>query len=168
MGTARARRIGRLSPLVAALTLVAGLGACTRANDDGYGNAPGANTRVGDVLVRYAHLEDPADTDVYPPGSDVPLYVWLSNQSDEPVTLVGASSEASASVGVNTGGLPITLPPGQLLELGRDGRHLELIDTNQQIAGQDLVPVTLTFDPGGSTTVSVEPVEVLPGEAGGE
>lgn len=152
-----------------AIILLTSLGACTRADDDGYGDAPGASTRVGDVLVRFAHLEDPADTDVYPAGSDVPLYVWLSNESDEPVSLVGASSEAASTVGINVGGLPVTIPPGQLLELGRSGRHLELVDTKQQITGQDRVHVTLTFEPGGTTTIDVEPVDVvLPGGAGGE
>lgn len=148
--------------------VVLGSASCARPNDDGFGDAPGANGQVGDVLVRYAHLEDPADTDRYAAGSNVPLYVWLFNESSSPVTLVGASSDVAAAVGVSTGGLPLTVPPGELLELGRTGRHLELIDIDQPIAGQDLVPVTLTFDPGGSLTLMVEPVEVLPGEAEGE
>lgn len=148
--------------------MLLGLTSCARPNDDGYGDAPGANGQVGDVLVRYAHLEDPADTDLYPAGSDVPLYVWLSNQSSSPVKLVEASSDVASSVGITTGGLPVSIPPGQLLELGRTGRHLELIGIDQPIAGQDLVPVTFTFEPGGSLTLMVEPVEVLPGEAEGE
>lgn len=42
-------------------------------------NPPGANTRVGPVLIRYAHIAEPPDGP-WEPGDDAPFSLLLFNQ----------------------------------------------------------------------------------------
>lgn len=62
-------------------------------------DAPGQNARVGDIMIRYAHVAEPRGRP-WQPGSDVPAYVWLYNKGGEADRLVGADTPNAASVDI--------------------------------------------------------------------
>ncbi|WP_298459879.1 copper chaperone PCu(A)C [uncultured Cellulomonas sp.] len=154
----RARRaVGVVGVLATALTL----GACGRGQEFVENNPPGANVTVNDISVRYAHLEDPDTPGTgYVPGDDVPLYLWLQNESSQDATLVEVSSEIASGVTLEGAQPPVELPIGTLVEMGPDDPHFVLEDITTQIRGAELVPVTLTFSDGARVEIMVEAVEV--------
>ncbi|MFF8104401.1 hypothetical protein ACF07S_32680 [Streptomyces sp. NPDC016640] len=73
-------------------------------------DAPGQNARIGDIMIRYAHVPEPRGKP-WQPGSDVPAYVWLYNKGSEADKLLGASTPNATSVDiVDSDGKP--LPDG--------------------------------------------------------
>ncbi len=148
---------------VALLSVAGALVSCGGENGP-FGNAPGANAQVGDIAIRYAHLEDPENSDSYPAGADVPFYVWLQNEGDRPVQLADVTSDLATRVSMTEGELPVELPVAQLVEFGPSERHFILEDITRQIRAQDLVDVTLTFSDGSRAELEVEGVEVQPAE----
>lgn len=155
----RMRRV--LLAAVAALGLVLSLGSCGGGRS-GFGDSPGANTRAGDVVIRFAHLEDPTNADSYPAGADVPFYIWLLNESDKEVFLSSVTTPLAPSVSMTKGSLPVSLPPNRLVALGPKEEHLVLDDIDHMIRGQEIVPVTVKFSDGSSAELEVEPIEVDP------
>ncbi|MCZ7456268.1 copper chaperone PCu(A)C [Streptomyces sp. WMMC940] len=137
------------------LTALVGVAGC--GNDNEY-NPPGANARVGQVLIRYAHIAQPPDGP-WEKGDDVPFYTWLFNQGQTSDRLLGAETTVAGSVDiVNADGAargPVTLPPGKLVEL-EDGRvHLMLRGLRRQIRGGDYVWITLRFERAGEIALQV-------------
>lgn len=157
--SARTRR-GLLSAVVA-MAMAMALASCGGGDSD-FGDSPGANTRAGDVVIRFAHLEDPTNADSYPAGADVPFYVWLLNDGDQEVFLSSVTTPLAPSVSMTKGSLPVSLPPNRLVALGPKEEHLVLDDIDHPIRGQELVPVTVKFSDGSSAELEVEPIEVDP------
>lgn len=123
-------------------------------------DAPGQNTRVGDLMIRYAHLAEPTGGP-WQPGDDVPAYVWLYNKSGGADRLVGASSPMAASVDiVDADGKPlpdgVELPKNDLVELEPGRNHLLLRDVREVIRGGDATEITLRFEDAGSTTFVIQ------------
>lgn len=156
-----ARSRGRLLAAVVTPAVALAVASCGGGGSD-FGDSPGANTRAGDVVIRYAHLEDPADADSYPAGADVPFYVWLLNEGDQEVFLSSVTTPLAPSVSMTKGSLPVSLPPNRLVALGPREEHLVLDDIDHQIRGQEIVPVTVKFSDGSSAELEVEPIEVDP------
>ncbi|EHN77912.1 copper chaperone PCu(A)C [Streptomyces cinereoruber] len=122
-------------------------------------NAPGQNARVGDIMIRYAHVAEPRG-EPWQPGDDVPAYVWLYNKGSEADRLVGASTPNAASVDiVDSEGKPlpggVDLPPDQLVELEPSKSHLVLRDVREVIRGGDFMKFTMRFEKAGSITFNI-------------
>ncbi|CAL9320519.1 hypothetical protein SUDANB148_06161 [Streptomyces sp. SudanB148_2056] len=134
------------------------LGATGCGSDGGDYNPPGANARVGPVLIRYAHIAEPPDGP-WEQGDDAPFYVWFFNQGQEPDRLLGAETTVARSVDiVDADGAvrgPVVLPTGKLVELEKGHAHLLLRDLRQQIRGGDYVWVTLRFERAGEIALQV-------------
>lgn len=121
---------------------------------------PGTNVRVNDISIRYAHLEAPVDEDGWQPGDDVPLYLWVVNESGEPAALTAASSPIATSVSPVGEELPLELPTGELLQLGPEGEYLVLEDIDRQVRGAEFVPVELTLGDDTVVQIQVEAIDV--------
>ncbi|WP_328773630.1 copper chaperone PCu(A)C [Streptomyces sp. NBC_00286] len=121
-------------------------------------NPPGANARLGPVLIRYAHIAEPPDGP-WEPGDDAPFYLWLFNQGQREDRLLGAETAVARSVDiVSTDGTvrgPVPLPTGNLVELEKGRAHLLLRDLRQQIRGGDYVWITLRFERAGEIALQV-------------
>ncbi|MEU3249908.1 copper chaperone PCu(A)C [Streptomyces sp. NPDC006997] len=156
-----ARTTGVRRRAIAFLTVVclAALGTAGCAGDDKLThNPPGANARIGPVLIRYAHLAEPPD-DPWQRGADVPFYLWLFNQGQRADRLLGAETTVAESVAiVSSDGAaedPVPLPPGELVELEKGRTHLLLKGLKQQIRGGDYVWITLRFERAGEIALQV-------------
>lgn len=132
------------------------------AQDDPGVNSPGTNLRVNDVAIRYAHLENTEDEDGWVEGDDVPLYLWFQNEADESALVTSVESPLATSVALTDGALPLSLPPGRLVQMGPREDHFVLEDIRTQIRGQEFVPVVLTFADGTSVEFEVEAIDVNP------
>ncbi len=143
--SARSRRI-----LLTLLALATTTGCANHRNT--FGDAPGTNLSVNGVAIRYAHLEAPDDPAGWQPGDDVPLYVWLLNESDENRSLSGASSVIAPRVTLSTGAWPVPLPQGKWVQLERSQTHLVLHDVTEQVRGALFVSVTLEISDANETT----------------
>ncbi|MER5213590.1 copper chaperone PCu(A)C [Streptomyces sp. NPDC002838] len=121
-------------------------------------NPPGANARVGPVLIRYAHIAEPPDGP-WEPGDDAPFYLWLFNQGQRKDRLLGAETAVARSVDIvsadGTVRGPVALPTGNLVELEKGRAHLLLRDLRQQIRGGDFVWITLRFERAGEIALQV-------------
>lgn len=157
----RVRMTGRWRRTVAALLAgclaAVGMTGCFGDADITH-NPPGANVRVGPVLIRYAHIAEPPDGP-WEPGDDAPFYLWLFNQGQRADRLLGAETTAAQSVDIVTADGtvrgPLNVPTGQLLELERGRVHLVLRDLRQQIRGGDYVWITLRFERAGEIALQV-------------
>ncbi|MDG9711345.1 copper chaperone PCu(A)C [Streptomyces sp. DH10] len=123
-------------------------------------DAPGRNARVGDLVIRYAHVAVPLG-EPWQPGDDVPAYVGLHNMSDQAGNLVGASTPNAASVDIvdsDSKPLPggVDLPVNQLVELEQGKAHLVLRDVRRLIRGGDFMKFTMRFENAGSITCNVQ------------
>jgi copper(I)-binding protein len=156
----RNRRVrGRLVCLL--LTAALSLTACGNTDpfDPAEWQAPGADTRIGDIKIRYGHVAEPTGQP-HPVGADVPVYLWLYNDGDTADALVAASSPAAARVdpvggdGV-PGTLPWTLPARGELILQPGRAHLVLRQVNRTMRGGDFVPLELHFAEAGKIRLSV-------------
>ncbi|MFE1586911.1 copper chaperone PCu(A)C [Streptomyces sp. NPDC058737] len=154
------RRRKALVGYAAALALAAG--GC--GGDDTFSlpdwGAPGQNARVGDVMIRYAHVAEPKGGP-WQPGDDVSAYVWLYNKGDDGDRLVSASTPNAASVDVvDADGKKladgVSLPEKKLVELERGKTHLLLRDVREQIRGGDFMKCTMKFEDAGSVTFNIQ------------
>ncbi|MEU6180446.1 copper chaperone PCu(A)C [Streptomyces coeruleorubidus] len=123
-------------------------------------DAPGQNARVGDIMIRYAHVAEPRGRP-WQPGSDVPAYVWLYNKGSEADKLLDASTPNAASVDiVDSDGKPlpdgVDLPANQLVELEQGKVHLVLRDVREVIRGGDFMRFTMRFEKAGSSTFNIQ------------
>ncbi|MGW5088392.1 copper chaperone PCu(A)C [Streptomyces coelicoflavus] len=123
-------------------------------------HAPGQNARVGDIMIRYAHVAEPQGGP-WQPGDDVPAYVWLYNKGDKDDRLVSASTPNAASVDVvDADGKKVaddvSLPENKLVELERGKTHLVLRDVRETIRGGDFMKFTMKFENAGSVTFDIQ------------
>ncbi|GAA2498365.1 copper chaperone PCu(A)C [Streptomyces gobitricini] len=121
-------------------------------------NPPGANARIGSVLIRYAHIAEPPDGP-WEPGDDAPLYMWLFNQGERPDRLLGAETTVARSVDIvtaegSTRG-PVEVPVGKPVELSKEQPHLLLRGLREQLRGGDYAWVTLRFQHAGEVALQV-------------
>jgi copper(I)-binding protein len=122
-------------------------------------DAPGQNARVGDIMIRYAHVAEPSGGP-WQPGEDVPAYVWLYNKGGEADRLVGADTPNAASVDIvgpegtvlNDG---IDLPENELVELEAGKNHVVLRDVRELIRGGDFMKFTMRFEDAGPITFDI-------------
>ncbi|MFE1578789.1 copper chaperone PCu(A)C [Streptomyces fradiae] len=149
------RRWRRAAVVLLAGCLVAATGC--GANEGEY-NPPGANARIGSMLIRYAHIAEPPDGP-WEVGDDAPVYVWLFNQGRTPDRLLGAETTVARSVDIVTadGGArgPVDVPVGKLVELNDDSPHLLLRGLREQLRGGDYAWVTLRFEQAGEVALQM-------------
>ncbi|WP_217165435.1 copper chaperone PCu(A)C [Streptomyces sp. AC512_CC834] len=148
---------------LSAYALAVALAASGCGGDDDFSlpdwGAPGQNARVGDIMIRYAHVAEPRD-EPWQPGDDVPAYVWLYNMGGEDDRLVGASTPNAASVDVvDSDGKEradgVSLPAHKLVELERGKNHLVLRDVRETVRGGDFMEFTLRFENAGPVTFDI-------------
>ncbi|HMA48025.1 MAG TPA: copper chaperone PCu(A)C [Frankiaceae bacterium] len=154
--------------VVLLLLAVLALAGCGEGNPDHPENRA-ANGRVGSLLVRNLHVEEPRMQE-HPAGSDVPVYLSLVNEGSVDDALLGGSTPAAASVGLrraDPGAGParsvprVPLPASRTAELVPSSYFLMLDDLRRPLAAGQAVPITLTFQRAGGLTLDV-PVQ-LPG-----
>lgn len=159
---ARLRAFRRQRALAAAFMLAMAASGC--GGDDDFSlpewDAPGQNARIGNIMIRYAHVAEPRG-EPWKPGDDVPAYVWLYNKGGEDDRLVAASTPNAASVDiVGPDGKPlpdgVELPANKLVELEPGKAHLVLRDVRQKIRGGDFIKFTMRFGNAGSTTFNIQ------------
>jgi hypothetical protein len=148
-------RIRRLPPVLAAVLL-----ACAPAGVPMSVKAHSAE--VDGIKIGHAWAP-PAE------GADAPVYMPILNDRDEEVTLAEARSPAAERVRLRRveDGAPVfydrlNLRAGQPVSLAEWRIHLWLEGLNRTLTEGDRVPVTLTFEPGGTVTIEVV-VETGPG-----
>ena len=149
-------------PLLGAAATLALVGALAGCYDAGTGDvdSPGTNLRVDDLAIRYAHLEDDAGAG-HDEGADVPLYLWLVNEGEQPVEVAGITSPLTGSVVLTEGQLPLVVPPRDTLQLGPEGQHAVLEDIERDIRGSEFVTVELAFGDGREVEFDVEAVKAF-------
>ncbi|MCX2924441.1 copper chaperone PCu(A)C [Streptomyces sp. NEAU-W12] len=136
-----------------AATMLAG---CT--THEGEYNPPGANARVGNMLIRYAHISEPPNGP-WEIGDDAPLYVWLYNEGPTADRLLGAETTIARSVDIVTGDGaergPVEVPPEKLVKLEEDRPHLLLRGLKEEMRGGDYAWVTLRFEQAGEVALQM-------------
>lgn len=152
---------GRRGLAAAAFALAVTASGC---GDDGFSlpewDAPGQNARIGNIMIRYAHVAEPRGGP-WPLGDDVPAYVWLYNKGGETDRLLGASTPNAAGVDiVDADGktLPegVELPVNKLVELEPGKAYLVLREVREVIRGGDFMKFTLRFERAGSITFNIQ------------
>ena len=104
-----------------------------------------------------------------PPGANGAAYMTLTNDGDNDVQLVGASSDVAEAAELHEttteGGAMsmqqvegVDIPAGGEAVLEPGGYHVMLIEVNTELVEGDTVELTLTFDGAGDQTVSAEVV----------
>ncbi|MEI5031940.1 copper chaperone PCu(A)C [Streptomyces sp. S1A(2023)] len=163
-GSSRARYVnlrGRRALLAAACALAVTTSGC---GDDGFSlpewDAPGQNARVGNIMIRYAHVAEP-EGGPWQPGDDVPAYAWLYNKGGETDRLLGAGTPNAAAVDlVDADGDPlpdgVELPANELVELEPGKSHMVLREVGEVIRGGDFMKFTLRFERAGAVTFSIQ------------
>ncbi|MCX2923338.1 copper chaperone PCu(A)C [Streptomyces sp. NEAU-W12] len=145
-----------MSLLVAGCLAAAGTTGC--GSDEAEYNPPGADARVGPVLIRYAHIAEPPDGP-WDPGDDAPFHLWLFNQGQSADRLLGAGTTVARSVDVvsadGTVRGPVEVPTGKLVELEEGRLHLLLRDLRRQIRGGGYAWITLRFERAGEVALQV-------------
>lgn len=100
-------------------------------------------------------------------------FMQLENQSDEGVTLTGASSDVAEVVELHThiqdqGVMRmrridgIELPPHQMVSLQPGGLHVMLIGLNRGLAEGEQISLTLSFSDGSEQSLSLPVRPVMP------
>ncbi|MEI7032251.1 copper chaperone PCu(A)C [Streptomyces pratensis] len=121
-------------------------------------NPPGANVRIGSMLIRYAHISEPPNGP-WEAGDDAPLYVWLYNEGATADRLLGGETTIARSVDVVTGeGAPrgpVAVPPGKLVALEEGRPHLLLRGLKERMRGGDYAWVTLRFERAGDVALQM-------------
>lgn len=131
--------------------MIAGCGAGQDARTSlNLSSVPGVNVNADDdsILVRNAHV--PFNEAGYPAGDAVPVELWLFNQTNAPVRLVGVGSDGPGSAAtVETEG-EIEVPPGGPV-------HIVLRATGPGLDFNpiDILPLTLIFDNGVELSMRV-------------
>lgn len=153
-------RLGLAGAVAAVMLGAAALTGCAAGQisqtADQIANVDGAQGTVGEIGVRQALLATP-DGASYPKGSQAPLTLWISNDSEEPDTLTGISTDAG-TVAING---TATVAPGSLLQIGGDGAKVTAMVTG---LSRDLnygisVPMTFSFAKAGQLSLNV-PIEI--------
>ncbi|MEW1602337.1 copper chaperone PCu(A)C [Streptomyces sp. NPDC093808] len=159
----RSRSAG-LRRVLAAAVLAVALTASGCGGDEDFSlpdwDAPGQNARVGDIMIRYAHVAEPKGGP-WQPGEDVPAYAWLYNKSGEADRLVGASTPHAASVdivGPDGKRLPggVDVPANKLVELEQGRAHLILRDVREKIRGGDFMAFNMRFENAGTISFNIQ------------
>jgi copper(I)-binding protein len=160
-GAARPRLRRGLAGAVAAITLgAAALTGCAAGQvsqtAQQIANVDGAQGTVGPIGVRQALLATP-DGANYPKGSQAPLTLWISNDSTEPDTLTGISTDAG-TVTING---TATVGPRSLLQIGgADAKVTAAItDLTRDLNYGISVPMTFSFAKAGQLSLNV-PIEI--------
>ncbi|PZT71342.1 copper chaperone PCu(A)C [Streptomyces sp. SW4] len=152
----------RCRPAVAAVVLAVTVSGCGGEEDFSLPDwdAPGQNARVGDIMIRYAHVAEPRD-EPWQRGDDVPAYLWLYNKGEQDDRLLDAESPNAVTVDV-VGSDGKTLPDGvevpenDLVELEQGKPHLVLRDVRETVRGGDFMKLTLRFEDAGTVTFDIQ------------
>ncbi len=111
---------------------------------------------AGAIAVRNVSIRPPAEGAVYEEGSDALVTLTIVNPTQEPDSLIGASSPVAASVDIAGAPDPLVVEGGAS---SPNGFNLVLRDLSRELATAEYVEITLDFERGGSVTMNV-PVEI--------
>jgi copper(I)-binding protein len=164
----------RTRAIAGAAVLALALTGCGGGFDIEEWEGPGQNARSGDVLLRYARLgSPPVDNEQFPAGSDVPLYLWLVNEGEQPDALVSVTTEGGEDVVVvaadgQPAQFPVELPPTEDVQLGvDDDMHLVVLGIEEPMRAGDNIPMTFTFEQAGEIATMVHARVPASEEVGG-
>ncbi|MBC8160686.1 MAG: copper chaperone PCu(A)C [Roseiflexaceae bacterium] len=132
--------------------------------------APTAPDEVSAGPLRLSNiwLRTPNDT-----SSTDALYMVIRNTGSRPDSLLGATSDAAATVELHqtssTGGVvamrpipEISIPAGGAVAIESGAYHLMLLDRTRVVKAGDLVTVTLLFQQAGTVVVQAEVRDAVP------
>lgn len=156
----RSRRLTQTAlAALAGTALLAGCGTGLEAQTyQERGRADGANADVGGltgIAVRRLHVEPSTSGPGYAAGETAVVTGGLANDGSAPDALVGAASDAAASVALQVGGRPV-----QEIALAPDGGAptdwgIALTGLTRDLAPAQSVGVTLVFRKAGRITLQV-------------
>jgi copper(I)-binding protein len=172
------RRIGTATMVMSVAALLAG---CAQPQQVIQSGTVGANSQVGDVLLRNVYIENPTGTG-YPGGSDATVRLTIINQASRPDALTTVTTDVAARVVIladtDCDGTPETLPRLELparIDLSSPpnapgptdaGYFLRLLDLKVGILQGTSVPITFVFSRAGSVTL-LTPVDGTAAHAAG-
>lgn len=117
----------------------------------------GAYGQAGDVAISNAFVLGPPSGSAVPAGSSASLFLSLANNGSNGDKLVQVKAPGWASSVDVTGGT-VSVPPDSPVNLMGPQPSLVLTNLTKSLSGGEAIPVTLSFQQGGSVTLQV-PVE---------
>jgi copper(I)-binding protein len=172
------RRTGAAVLVLSAATLLAGCGRPQQVLQSG---TVGANSQVGDVLLRNVYVENPAGTG-YPGGGDATVRLTIINQAGRPDALTAVSSDVATRVEIladtDRDGTAETLPrldlpartdlpsPPNAPGPTHADYFLRMLDLKVGILQGTSVPITFVFRHAGSVTLPTPVDGTAAGDAG--
>jgi periplasmic copper chaperone A len=123
---------------------------------------------LGNLRIKHPHARA-----TVPGARTGGVYLTIDNASNTTDRLLRASTPIAAGAAVHQTVMEdgmmkmravpsVEIRPGGRLEMKRDGYHLMLLDLKQPLREGDSFPMTLTFERGGTVTVSVQVDEMIP------
>ncbi len=121
---------------------------------------------LGNLRIKHPHARA-----TVPGARTGGVYLAIDNASNTPDRLLRASTPVAAGAAVHQTVMEdgmvkmravpsVEIRPGGRLEMKREGYHLMLLDLKQPLKAGESFPMTLTFERGGTVTVSVEIEEI--------
>ncbi len=152
-----ARRAAALAIAAAAATGLSACGAGQVTQTDTKQTAIGGiNVDEGDLSLRDLQVEYPVETGGYEPGDAAPLQVWISNEGEESISLLGIVTDAAEQVTLVEAGEPgvdvqeTTEPPEA--EMTSDAPDGATEGTTGDTTDQETEGATDGTEPGDGTT----------------
>ncbi|HLU28789.1 MAG TPA: hypothetical protein VKZ65_10155 [Glycomyces sp.] len=190
-GISTATIVRRGAAIAIAAAAATGLSACgagqVTQTDTKQTAISGVNLDAGDLSLRDLQVEYPAESGGYEQGGAAPLQVWISNEGDESISLIGIVTDAAEQVTLVEAGEPgvdvqeTTEPPrddmtsdapaGESTDQSTDGATDQATDetTDQATEGAtDGATDQATEEPAEEEPTSIgsvefEPIELTPG-----
>jgi len=87
------------------------------------------------------------------------VFMFITNNHDEPVTLTSATSDAADSIEFNLPTSGLEIPGGKTLDLSSAGNFLKLINPKKELIPGSQITITLAFSDGHTVDV-LTPVKI--------
>lgn len=114
----------------------------------------GASTELGNIAIRNVFVLGPDPASSLPVGASAGLFLALANRGTSTDRLISISAaHAATSVTMPRGGIAVT--GNRLVLLQGPAPEIVLHNLTRSLRGGQDVPVTLTFQNAGSTTLQV-------------
>jgi copper(I)-binding protein len=178
-GISTATIVRRGAAIAIAAAAATGLSACgagqVTQTDTKQTAISGVNLDAGDLSLRDLQVEYPAESGGYEQGGTAPLQVWISNEGEESISLIGIVTDAAEQVTLVEAGEPgvdvqeTTEPPrDDMTSDAPAGESTEDATDENTDGATDESTDQATEEPAGEEPTSIgsaefEPIELTPG-----